>query len=130
MWVMTTFGFFSIVEKPSDRRNGMLTVRARVKKDIHAFADRCNETTPITYDALGGDYAFRFRAPKLSVAQAMLETTGDIDYDNFKDAVKKRQGAKRAHVYLGVWQHLLQLEPKRRRGPSLGLYQPPTPRRR
>jgi len=31
MWMLTTFGFFSIVEKPEDRAAGRLTIRARVK---------------------------------------------------------------------------------------------------
>jgi hypothetical protein len=28
MWLMTRFGFFSIVQKPGDAEAGMLTVRA------------------------------------------------------------------------------------------------------
>jgi hypothetical protein len=31
MWLLTVFGFFSIVEKPDDRQAGTVTIRARVR---------------------------------------------------------------------------------------------------
>lgn len=36
MWVVTDFGFFSVVQKPGDAEAGTLTVRARVRGDLEA----------------------------------------------------------------------------------------------
>lgn len=40
MWLMTPIGFFSIVEKPYDRHDGTLTVRARVEGDLVELKNR------------------------------------------------------------------------------------------
>jgi len=37
MWLITSVGFFSIVEKPDDREAGTLTIRARVREDLEAL---------------------------------------------------------------------------------------------
>lgn len=37
MWLVTEFGFFSIVAKPGDAERGLLTVRARVPGDLKAL---------------------------------------------------------------------------------------------
>jgi hypothetical protein len=34
MWLVTTFGFFSIVSKPGDAARAVLTVRARSAADL------------------------------------------------------------------------------------------------
>jgi hypothetical protein len=64
MWIMTTFGFFSIVEKPQDEASGMLTIRARVDGDLEALRDRHLPTLgPIEVDG-GTDYKYRARAAR------------------------------------------------------------------
>ena len=37
MWLVTPIGFFSIVQKPGDKANGTLTVRARLRSDLAAL---------------------------------------------------------------------------------------------
>ena len=37
MWLITSIGFFSIVQKPGDKANGTLTVRSRVQSDLAAL---------------------------------------------------------------------------------------------
>jgi len=37
MWLITNFGFFSVVQKPGD---DMLTVRSRVKADLEELQNR------------------------------------------------------------------------------------------
>lgn len=40
----------------------------------------------------------------------MARLIEDVDYANFKDEVKTRQGADRAHLYHDVWDVLYQLQ--------------------
>ena len=71
MWMMTTFGFFSIVEKPSDRAAGTLTVRARARADLdHLRAEILPGLGP-TVDHAGTDYPYRAVAPRGEVAVAL-----------------------------------------------------------
>lgn len=45
MWLITTFGFFSIVQKPEDKARGTLTIRARVRNDLKALKQSCIPTS-------------------------------------------------------------------------------------
>ena len=110
---MTTFGFFSIVQKPEDVKTGTLTIRARVGSDIDALrADYLPVLGP-TQESIDSDYRYRARAPKASVITAMANITEDIDYSNFKNAVASQQGPIRAKLYGKVWDVLYGLQLKR-----------------
>jgi hypothetical protein len=106
MWLITTIGFFSVVRK---RGESELTVRARAREDLEALASEYLPTLgPITVGG-GTDYPFRARVAAETLARAVARLVGDIDYDNFKQAVALRQGPDRAHIYGDVWRTLLQL---------------------
>jgi hypothetical protein len=110
MWLITTAGFFSIVEKPWDRQPGTLTVRARAREDLEALkAGSLPELGDIKEDA-DADYRFRAQAPREAVARALAAETRAIDYDNFKSAVAARHGAGRASVYHDVWEALYSIQ--------------------
>jgi hypothetical protein len=74
------------------------------------------ETTP-TPDQ---DYPFRATVRAVDLAIGLGEAIQDIDYDNFKMQVLKRQGAGRAGMYSQVWAGLRNLPPVARddAGPS------------
>lgn len=110
MWLMTPIGFFSIVEKPDDRGRGTLTIRARVKSDLEALGQRYLPDMGETVEYQGTDYRFRSVAPRTSVAKALSQLTLDVDYDNFKDEVKRVQGDERARAYGEVWRALYPLQ--------------------
>ena len=113
MWLMTTFGFFSIVQKPEDVGGGLLTIRARVREDLDRLrAVYLPELGP-TQESTDSDYRFRARASKEAVAAALTHIAKDIDYSNFKNAVAKRQGPLRAKAYGKVWDVLYGLQLKR-----------------
>lgn len=40
MWLVTTFGYFSIVQKHSDRDTDTLTVRCRVRQDMELLKQK------------------------------------------------------------------------------------------
>jgi len=115
MWLITPIGFFSVVQKPTDIKTKTLTVRARARTDLEALqAQYLPELGPIQESAVN-DYRYRATAPQAAVAAAMGRLAETLDYSNFKDAVKQRQGSARAHLYHDVWDVLyrLQSEPGR-----------------
>lgn len=110
MWLVTDFGFFSVVQKPGDAEAGTLTVRARVRGDLETLRDtHLPELGPIREGA-GTDYACRAQAPRAAVAAAMARAVEAIDYDNFKNSVRKRQGRERESVLHDVWTDLMKLQ--------------------
>lgn len=109
MWLMTDIGFFSIVQKPADQALGRLTIRSRVRSDLEALCKRFGFVDAITEDT-GTDYPYRVTAKKADVAAVLAQLATDIDYPNFKDRVKKVQGAARAAAYGDVWSVLYDLE--------------------
>jgi hypothetical protein len=39
MWLITPFGFHSVVAKSGDKHDGLLTIRSRVKSDLEALKE-------------------------------------------------------------------------------------------
>jgi hypothetical protein len=110
MWLITTTGFYSVVEKPWDRPTGTLTVRARVHADLESLkATSLPELGEIKEDS-DADYRYRAQAPREAVARAVQAQVAGINYDNFKNAVGRRQGRERAAVYHDVWGVLYELQ--------------------
>jgi hypothetical protein len=102
MWLVTTFGFFSIVSKPGDAARAVLTVRARSAADLERLrAHYLPELGPMERHT-GTDYAFRARAPKEAVSRALAAALNDVDYSNFKGRVAERDPG-RAAIYGRVW---------------------------
>ena len=110
MWLMTPVGFFSIVCKAEDKKTGTLTIRSRVREDLLALQATVLPGMGAILENAGSDYRFRAVAPRKEVAAAMAEMVMQLDYDNFKNAVAKRQGKPRAHVYGEVWSVLYGLQ--------------------
>ncbi len=110
MWLITTIGFYSIVEKPWDIQGGTLTVRARAREDLEALRGAGLPELGEVKEDPAADYRFRAQAPRAAVARAVQAQVDAIDYDNFKSTVGKRQGHARAHTYMGVWEVLHQIQ--------------------
>jgi len=106
MWLVTPIGFFSIVQKPGDSAAGTLTIRARAKGDLEALRDNYLSSLGQVIANAGTDYRYRAQAPRKKIAEVMLNLVTDINYDNFKNEVQKRQGSARAHTYHKVWDAL------------------------
>lgn len=106
MWLITTTGFFSIVEKPGDGED--LTVRARAAADLGRLRATFLPELGLTTGG-GTDYAFRAKAPRAAVARATAAMVEAIDYKNFKSEVGKKD-PERAHLYLDVWTALSRIE--------------------
>lgn len=123
MWIVCKHGFFSIVYKPQD--GPRLTIRARVRADLTALKrDYLPKLSKITADA-GSDYRFRAFASRQDVARAIGQIVAEIDYPNFKDEVRREQGAKRAAVYHRAWDVFADLQwGPRQAVPMFGVNEP------
>jgi hypothetical protein len=107
MWLITTTGFYSIVQKPGEKD---LTIRSRVKKDLEALRDKYLPDLGEIVRNENTDYRYRAKVSHVNLAKASAQMVQDIDYDNFKNTVAKVQGHNRSHVYSNVWEDLLALE--------------------
>jgi hypothetical protein len=110
MWLLTNFGFFSIVEKPDDKTAGTLTIRSRVKADLEVLRDRYLPNMQQIEANAGSDYKFRARASREEIAAGIQQAIRDLDYSNFKNSVASTQGHKRASLYHAVWDVLYRLQ--------------------
>lgn len=107
MWLMTTRGFYSVVEHRDDP--GRLLVRARCRADIDALGDLVAAEPVLLDDA---DYAWRVEVSRAEWAAALQVLAAEVRYPNFKSAV-----ADAAHhdAYLRVWAALRALDDRERR---------------
>ena len=107
MWLITTIGFFSAVQKPGDTE---LTVRARARADLDRLREQYLPELGETIEGAGTDYAYRAKVSHEAFARASAAMVSDIDYGNFKNEVARTSGRDRATVYGGVWVELLALQ--------------------
>ncbi len=103
MWIFLPFGFFSIVATEDPHK---LLVRARVRSDLEAFAERVQRvsgTLPMVHKTAHRDYLYRFEAPRVVVERVLgVFVLMDLTYDNFKAEVAKTD-RKRERFYHKVW---------------------------
>ena len=107
MWLLTPDGFYSIVQKRGDVD---LCVRARVGADLDRLREKYLPSLTETVETLDGDYRYRAWASHEDVAAALATIVRELDYDNFKDAVVRRD-LERAETYHDVWDVLGRLQP-------------------
>ena len=107
MWLITNFGFFSIVQKKGDTD---LTVRSRVRGDLETLRKKYLVGLGEITKSDVTDYRYRARVSHAELAKAMGKIVRDITYDNFKNCIAEKQGSRRAHIYHKVWEDLIALE--------------------
>jgi hypothetical protein len=115
MWLFSKSGFFSVVKhlyKPDH-----LLVRARLQEDIEAMAALLTKETgqaftPIVLDE--ADYRYRLEVPRADFGRIMTRLVEDLDYPNFKSAV--RGNMQRDQAYGRVWHVMACLQENNVRG--------------
>lgn len=112
MWLQTTVGFFSIVQKEGEAG---LTVRARARRDLEQLRARYLPELSDIREGEGTDYRYRAGASHEAVADAVRRMVLDVGYPNFKDEVERAAGAERAAVYSRVWSALRDIAQEERR---------------
>ena len=101
MWLMTKYGFYSIVQKRPDEYH----IRARERKDLENLVAGVPLPEAQIQESDITDYAFRIIAPKADV-DAVLHFLGDhLDYSNFKARIDRTPGQERKpyHEVWGSW---------------------------
>lgn len=116
MWLMTPFGFFSIVcahaGAPGLPNTDKRMIRARCRKHLEALR-RYAPGLPAITETGNTDYPYRIITTK-NEATALLMALGEsIDYTNFKSEAKRVDPGDHAyHGFLGtVWGAGLALQP-------------------
>lgn len=109
MWLITPCGFYSIVAKPGDQRDGTLTIRSRIRSDLEALRKHVPSLGPIA-ESKQTDYRYRAKAKAKDIAIGFGSMIENIDYSNFKDKVAEKQEDFRASVYGQVWNSLYELQ--------------------
>jgi len=107
MWIFTTVGFFSVVQKPNET---FLTVRARVAADLDRLREKYMPELSETTSRGGTDYPCRATIGHEDFARGVTKLARDIHYSNFKNEDQSKMGNKREQVYSKVWSVLKQLE--------------------
>jgi hypothetical protein len=102
MWLMTTRGFYSVVQHRDDADR--LIVRARCRADIEALGDL---VTGVPVELHSADYAWRVEVTREEWRSAVQVLVGEIAYPNFKDAV---HDAAHHDAYMKVWGVMLALD--------------------
>ena len=107
MWLITTTGFYSIVQKSGEKD---LTIRARVRKDLEALRDKYLPDLGEIARNDNTDYRYRAKVSHADLAKAAAQMVRDINYDNFKNTVAKVQGHSRSMSIATSGRSLLVLE--------------------
>lgn len=113
MWLFTTIGFFSVVEKSVEgdaNATPRLAVRARVAGDLDALRAQYMPELGPTVETPHNDYHFRASIAHADFARGLARLAEAIHYGNFKTAVGIAQGWGREHVYHDVWSAAMKLE--------------------
>lgn len=100
MWIMTTVGFFSVVQKEGANH---LTVRSRVAADLDQLRARYLPELSPTTATPGNDYRYRATVSHAAFGDAIARIVADVTYSNFKSEVEHVQGLERELVYAKVW---------------------------
>jgi 8-oxo-dGTP pyrophosphatase MutT (NUDIX family) len=109
MWIFTTFGFFSVVQKGGD---SVLTIRARAAEDLDRLREKYLPELSPTKTGGGTDYPYRATVDHSAFAGALVKIVGDLHYSNFKSAVGKTMGYERESLYHEVWDVLRKIQGK------------------
>ena len=101
MWLMTKYGFYSIVQKQPN----VYHIRSRERKDIDNLVNYVPLPDAMIMESDHTDYAVRIIVGQEEVL-AVLEFLGEnLDYDNFKAKIDRTP--EQAHKpYHEVWQVL------------------------
>jgi hypothetical protein len=101
MWLMTQYGFFSIVQHKDDSEKFL--VRARVRLDLDRLKDLAALTTDIV-EIKSADYRYRIEISREEMLRVLRWLGEAINYPNFKDRIADLPDQKdRLAQYHEIW---------------------------
>jgi hypothetical protein len=95
MWILTTIGFFSVVQKRGD---SFLTVRARIASDLEDLRKKYMPELSDTVTGQGTDYPYRATISHDNFTRGMVKLMRDIRHSSFKNELSNKMGSKREKV--------------------------------
>ena len=101
MWLFTKTAAVSVVTDTGHGSRNHLLVRARSRGDIEEFMPHAK----VIETPLPADYRFRARVTRAAFTSALVKAGNEINYPNFKAAVRSYS---RGHAYVRVritWQN-------------------------
>ena len=101
MWLMTKYGFYSIVQKEP----GVYHVRSRERKDIENLVKNVPLPDAEIVESNLTDYAVRVIVGQEDVLAVLKFLGENIDYDNFKAKIERTPDQEHK-PYHEVWQVL------------------------
>ena len=106
MWLMTKYGFYSIVQK----KPGEFHLRARVRADLEALQGAAGLEAEVA-TSKNADYHYRMVVDQAAVSKVMAVLGESIDYNNFKShiAATPAQRAK-LHAYHDIWETMFRIQ--------------------
>ena len=102
MWLVTKFGFYSVVAHNSDP--DLMLVRGRCQADmeqLRGFAQGRGLNLPEIVTNAGYDYGFRMFVPRRDWEKVGAALTAEIDYPNFKN--QAHGDPDRDAAYMQMW---------------------------
>ncbi len=108
MWVISEHGFYNIVCQDNDLDRGLLTFKARDKRDLENLIDLC-QYKPEIQESDVTDYRFRTKIPVELAVQVMASMVGGIDYPKTKPRLSNGFPEREA-VHLAVWADLYSIQ--------------------
>lgn len=101
MWLMTQYGFFSIVQHKDDAEKYL--VRARLRPDLERLKDLAALTTEIV-ELKSADYRYRIEIGREEMLRVLKWLGEAINYPNFKNRIADLPDQKdRLSQYHEVW---------------------------
>lgn len=100
MWLATKIGYYSIVNK-----DGFFHIRARKIEDLKNINKIMNWNEEI-YSTPNADYCSRICIPiknQQKINELFIKLSNEIDYDNFKNHIKKNEQCDKMNSYLQIW---------------------------
>ena len=97
MWIFTTEGFVSAVQKPGDTD---LTIRSRDRASLATLAQITGHNINASQ---GTDYPYRVEVSREQFSHWLAQHVTNLDYANFKSAVGRQRGRSFAHPLMDVW---------------------------
>jgi len=102
MWMMTKHGFFSVVEFRGEPQN--LLIRARRRDHLEAVCKAFPEARGSEIqDTTSADYPFRMKVQRAAWRSIAYELVSEIDYPDFKSAVRKAGNEEYLRFLHSVW---------------------------
>jgi hypothetical protein len=100
MWIVTTFGLFSVMQEEGA---GNPTVGALVRADLDQLRDRYLPGLSVIEVTQGRDRGYRATVSRQELSDAITKIVADITYDNLEAEVMREQSHVPARVYAEVW---------------------------